>query len=484
MAVSAKVTITNTTISKAKADVKPGMKRYEIRDTKATGLVIQVQPSGLQWQYRFQKNGKSFRLILGSIDLLSIQEARELAAEAMALWKSGVGIPEEGWLRRRLVERQKIERPVVGHQDSRHAIRWTYKRSLTKYLEAIEPRLSKSTFDDYRQKLQSKDMAVLDDRPIASISRIELAQIVAGVHASGRESTAESLVRIIGPFWKWLAEDTQIQNSGVRPDVMKGLKAPGRTRKSKNRIVSDPTLEDLGRIVAIARSGALDTSVACAIELVVWSCQRRKAVAGAADQDFRPIGDGTEGLWYVYADHRKRATEEPHVIPLPPAAWACVQRAIKAKKRSNWKSSSPYLFPQFRARRDGDAVDHIHPSTITHTVSYLPGITSTPHRIRKIFGTYGEQVLGFLREETKSILDHTEGGKTTDVTGRHYALHDGSHRKWPVVRKWAAALEAEIAKATAELESVEELKAAIEEARYRTKAKKPKKIVEQLQAAE
>src|SRR5690606_29721232 len=140
--------ITNTTITKVKADVQPGMKRYEIRDTKATGLIIQVQPSGCQWQYRFQRNGKSFRLILGSVDLLSIQEARELATEAMSFWKSGIGMPDEKWLQRRLVQRQKVDRPVEGHQDSRHALRWTFATARRKYLEQIQSTRSKGTYAD------------------------------------------------------------------------------------------------------------------------------------------------------------------------------------------------------------------------------------------------------------------------------------------------------------------------------------------------
>lgn len=473
MAVSTQVTITNTTISRAKAGIQPGMKRYEIRDAKTTGLIINVQPSGLQWQYRFQLAGKSKRLILGAVDLWSIQEAREIAGEAMAYWKSGIGIPDEAWLQRRMIKRGKVEQPATGHADSRHQVRWTFVRAREEYLAQIQTTRSRGTYNDYRQKLQSGDLKVLDARPVASISRIEISKLIAGVHASGRESTAESLVRITGAFWTWLGGDNQTGNSGVQPDAMKGLKAPDRTRKASKRMVEDPSLEDLGRIVAIARSGAIDPTIGCAIELVAWSCQRRRAVASAYELDFRATGDGSEGLWYVYADARKRDDGEAHVIPLPPAAWQCVKRAIQAKAGSQ----SPYLFPQFRPRRKGGNIDHLHEATITHTMGFMPGVTSSPHHIRSIFGTYGEAVLGFLRSETKTILDHSEGGLKTDVTGRHYSLHDGTHSKWPLMRKWAAALEEDIAKATAALEPVAEIRASIEVARYKTGG-------DQLQAAE
>ncbi|MHA6692537.1 tyrosine-type recombinase/integrase [Devosia sp. A449] len=480
-------TITNTTIVKAKADAKAmaegkevirdgkPITREEVRDTKATGLILRIGPAGVVWQYRFQFKSKSFRLPMGAVDLLTIQEARDLAGEAQTFWKSGVGIPDEKWLQRRLIKKGKVEQPDTGHADSRHAVRWSFARARHKYLEGVKASKSAGTLADYRQKLQSMDLKALDVRPIASISRIEMAKLIAGVHASGRESTAESLVRIVGAFWSWLGEDTQTGDSGVQPGMMKGLKAPPRTRRASKRMVEDPTLEDLGRIIAVARCGAVDPQIACAIELTVWSCQRRRAIVSAHELDFRATADGSEGLWYVYADDRKRNDGEAHVIPLPPAAWECVQKAIKFKKAGK---RSPYLFPAFRPRRKGGDVSHLNASTLTHTMAYLPGVDSSPHHIRSVFGTYGESVLGFLRSETKVILDHSEGGQRTDVTGRHYSLHDGTHAKWPIMRKWVSAIETDIESALAVLEPVEQIKAAIEAARYRNTD------IEMLEAAE
>ncbi|MBJ6986072.1 hypothetical protein [Devosia sp. MC521] len=129
-------------------------------------------------------------------------------------------------------------------------------------------------------------------------------------------------------------------------------------------------------------------------------------------------------------------------------------------------SKPEYLFPQTRPRARRMAVTHIHPSTLTHNMGFMPAVTSSPHRVRSFFGTYGERVLGFARPTTKLILDHAEGGSRSDVTGRHYALHEGSHGKWPVMRKWAAAVEGDLATAVAKLEPIDEIKAVIAAARY------------------
>ena len=109
-------------------------------------------------------------------------------------------------------------------------------------------------------------------------------------------------------------------------------------------------------------------------------------------RDFKPIGSGDEGLWYVYADDRKRSDGEAHVIPLPLAAWQCYLRASEIARARG----SEWLFPQTRPRRRGGEVTHLHGSTLTHVMHDLPGITSTPHHIRSIFATYGEALFGLF----------------------------------------------------------------------------------------
>ena len=51
------------------------------------------------------------------------------------------------------------------------------------------------------------------------------------------------------------------------------------------------------------------------------------------------------------------------------------------------------------------------------------------------------------------------------MTGRHYALHDGTHEKWPIMRKWASAVEADVEEAKRNLEPVEDLQVSISAAR-------------------
>ena len=127
------------------------------------------------------------------------------------------------------------------------------------------------------------------------------------------------------------------------------------------------------------------------------------------------------------------------------------------------ETGSAWLFPQIRARRQGEELTHKNPSTLTHMLGWLPGVHASPHDVRRAFATHGETTLGLLRTDTAAILDHNPDAR--DVTGAHYALHSGTHRTWPIMEAWCTAVEAEIAGAVARLESTAAIKAAMTAAR-------------------
>ncbi|MBJ6986093.1 integrase family protein [Devosia sp. MC521] len=459
------VTITAATIAKAKADARPGAKRYEVVDARARGLVLRVGATGAVWQLRYAVAGRDVRLPLGSVDAWTIAEARDLVGRAQSVLRDRTGIPDQEWLDRQRRAAGKAEPLPLAIAKPRDLFAWTYVQGRTKWLDEIGRTRRAATYADYKSVLSMPDLAGLDKKPLPSISRADLAGIVARVHRSGRESTAEHIVRVLRPFWKWLASDGQAAKSGVLPGAIDGLAAPERTLdESDDAGEYVPPLEEVARIIAICRTGAIDPVVACAVELTAWTAQRRRAVAEATIDQFEDIGGG-RGLWHVPPASRKTraksgARKRPHVIPLPPAVWACVERAIMAGKRFE----SDYLFPQIRARRKGGDKTSISSSSITHALGFMPGVSASPHDLRRAFGTHGESRFGLLRSDVQAILDHAAG--SGDVTGTHYSLHDGTHRTWPIMTAWCDGLQPYIAAAIAGLEPISEIRAAIAAARY------------------
>lgn len=451
--------ITAKTIEKARADAQPGAARYEVTDTKATGLILRVGPSGALWQLRFRLSGKDHRLTLGTVDMWTLTEVRDLVHRGQDLLRNRTGIPDDRWLEAVQRKAGKIDGLTLAAVPRAH-LKWSFEDGRKEFLKDKKRTRSHETWDDYRRKLHMPEFDPFLRRGLPTITIEEMSKVLDGIHASGRETHAANTGRVLSSMWGWLARPGNRADSGVMPGVMIGLKAKEKTKRKSRRIIEDPSLEDLPRIVAIARSGAMDELIGCAVELTAWTLQRRRAVVSAEIEDFRSIGDGTEGLWFVFADDRKRSDGEAHVIPLPPPAWACVKRAMALGS----KYQSAYLFPQQRAQRRGmELSGHLSPATLTHAVGYMPDVESSPHDFRSIFGTFGEAVLGIARPMTKLILDHSEGGTRSDITGRHYSMHDGTHAKWPIMRSWAAALEPAIAEAIDALEPVGEIRQAIQD---------------------
>jgi hypothetical protein len=99
--------------------------------------------------------------------------------------------------------------------------------------------------------------------------------------------------------------------------------------------------------------------------LLVYSVQRRRAVALARRTEFEPASV-FGGLWKIPLLHRKTAAMRAHrgldpgshVVPLPPSAWAVVKRAMSLARDSEF-----LLLAAARKRRDASPGDD-HPSEL------------------------------------------------------------------------------------------------------------------------
>jgi len=466
-------------VAKAKADARPGAARYEISDARAPGLVLRVGPRGAVWQFRFAVTGSDRRVTLGDIETWSIAEARDIVGRGQQMLRDRTAIPDDDWVERWLTRSGKTTEatmaPVVVEARPRELFLWSLADARQAYLTDRAGALRPVTVADYRAKLEAVEIREHDKTPVARLTRQDMAGVVARIHRSGRETHAQNVVRALTAFWSWLERDEWIGKSGVTPGVMRGLRAPDRSLDNDDDVdVYVPDLAEVARVLAIARSGALHPTIGSAIELCCWTVQRRRTIAEAKADAFQPIGDGEEGLWIIQPaglkKHRRGGRRRPpHVIPLPAPVWKRIYAQLATvPKETDW------LFPQVRARRAGDELAHVSVDTISHTLEFMPGVTTTAHGLRRAFATHGESLLGLLRGDTAAILDHSDtrlitsatAGRT-DVTGTHYALHDGTHRTWGIMRSWVAALEPLIEIETVKLPPVKEISAAMAAARRR-----------------
>jgi len=452
-----KTDITLKTVTKAKADAGPGAPRYDVTDARAAGLVLRVGARGVDWGWRGQSRGRSLRFDLGPVDEWTIAQAREMADDATRMVRSGRGAPDADWLHRWRVKLGKAAQVAMPHLDLRNSLKWTVARTRDDYLAAVKRIRREATHRDYKVVLEIPELRELDRRPIASVSVDELQGIVNAIHKSGRERRAEKCTTVLKLLWKWGAKPVQRNNTGLKPGVLFELEAPERTPRT---IGADPApgtytpaMLEIGRIVAIARSGAMDPLISCAVELLVMTAQRRHTVVSCGYYDIRPDKeDETIGYWAIPPAHRKTAAKRDdrnnHVVPLATSAWAAVRKAMTIGEEMllMQERKSEFLFPQIRPKRQGGLLTHINESTLTRALLIMPGVDASPHDIRRAFGTQLQDLREIPRKEVQKVLDHNEGIPSADVTRRYERL-DRLNEKWPTIQAWAELVEKHVRKA-------------------------------------
>lgn len=482
MATSERIEIRQSTIDKARRDAAAGERR-EVADIVCRGLVLRVQPSGCVWQARIQHRGKAYRVTIGSIDIWSLAQAREVGRSVRWHVTSDHGVPDAYWVKaqhdrllwvERHAERRgkddpddpRPNRPLVRAREERLKT-WTYRQAREAWgrhleAEAAVGNLVPETVRNYSTVVGCPAMRALDDLPVARITDVDVDRIVQALVRDGKRSTARDVVRVGKRMWKWLHRPANRAASGVTRGTLDDVEAPdlGNVKKRQRY----PELARLGGVVAIARSGALDPVVGAAIELLAWTAQRRLTIARAHIDEFVDWeGRAGWGLWRV--GHRKSHKDDgtvPHTIPLPPTAW------VRVRGHLAWLAthvpSSEWVFP---ARRDGQSdkpakVGHIDPGTLTKALPTLPGAVMTPHDVRRTFPTSLANA-GHHLTFVGYVMDHMSLGSVTtrdeNGTTRRYTEAEMLTFKAPVMETWEGLLEP--ATRAAALPPLTELKAQI-----------------------
>lgn len=463
--------LNEASLKKAASDAAAGLS-YDVSDAGSPGLVLRVAPRGPSWAWRGTLDGKSLRLRLGGVDMLSLAVAREIAAAATSLVREQKQAPTDAWLREQLVRRRVIEKPPEPAPAPK-ATTWTFSAAVEHYLAEVKRTRREATWRDRRGMLGMSELKPLSARPVGAITRQEIAAIVGAIHRSGRERHAAHLCEVIRPMWTWLADDGQQLRSGVLGREMGLLRPPEKTnREGETSTTHLPPPDELGRLLALIRADVVDGTFSDALMLLLYTVQRRRAVASARVSDFVDEEDGSL-TWQLPPLHRKtgRGKSRTHDLPLPDAVAAMVRRRIKAAAEA--ETESPWLFPALRPRKQGAAVAHIHADSLTHLLADLPGIIASPHDLRRGFATHLEEIAGIPLGMLKTVLDHSEGHAPGDVTDVHYSRARRLKPKAAILTEWTTLMEGAAVKV--DLGDVATIRKAITAARTaRAKAGKSK----------
>lgn len=472
--------ITQTTITKALKDHAAG-ESYDVADGRVAGLELRVRPRSVRWSMRTKLHDKRTRFDLGpavagdaDVGGLSVDGARARAARVGEMTRHG---HNPAHFLAALATGVSLETQLKV-EAARPKASWTWEHAKQEFLDDVKRTRREDTHRDYRGKLQPAELDRFNGRLVNAITRNEMGAAIAEVHGRRKEAMAAGMVRVVKRMWTWLAAAARQDDTNVADGIMVKLEAPERTRRVE---VGEPTRTkpeshegdapppiEIGRVLAIARLGALPDRIGLGIQLLIGTVQRRRTVTGANSADFK--GAGYEVRWNVPPYFRKTGSKKgnrAHVVPCVGFAAHAAGRLEQLAKAEN----TNWLFPAGKTNRSDRP--HAESGLFNDYMEAMPGVAFSPHKVRHAFATYGEKELGFRVGEAALILDHMEGAEPDDVTTQFYSSDQQIARKREMMQAWVAWCEkraAEAIKADKALLNAEMMAKEIRERRYKTKA--------------
>ena len=369
---------------------KPG--KYE----DGHGLRLVVSPSGARkWVFRFMRVGKRIEMGLGSMPAVSLAQAREKAADA-----------------RRLVKTGKDPLAVRRAEQAAQADGEAFGPFALKLIDTIE-----SGFRNRKHRTQWRTTLITYAAPLwqKSLADIETDDVLACLNPIW-QAKAETASRVRGRIERVLdAAAARGLRSRDNPARWRGHLAnllPARQRLARGHHAAMP-FDDVPVFVAKLREA--EGVSARALEFVILTAARSGEVLGARWSEI----DLAAKVWTVPAARMKAGRE--HRIPLTKRAAAILTMLASAR-------IGDHIFPGAKRGKPLSAM------AVTMVMRRMGMGHFTVHGFRSAFRDWAGERTNFPREVAEAALAHVVG----DATERAYRRGDALEKRRALMEAWAA----------------------------------------------
>ena len=362
------------------------------RHADGNGLFLYVKPEGTRsWIQRIVIRGRRREMGLGSVALVSLAEARELALANRKLARSGgdpladkrrvQGVPTFAEAARRVVEQKR-----GGWRGRWHAQNWL--RSLERY---AFPRIG--------------------SRPVSQVNSADVLEILAPIwHV--KPETARAVRQRVRSVLEWaVAMEMRMDNPCDR--VLPVLGPQGDIVQHMQALAHQDVA---AAIETVRRSGSAAPAIKLALEFLVLTAARSGEVRLATWDEMDVAG----GVWTISAERMKAKRE--HRVPL------CVRAVEILEAARTLGDSSGLVFPMRSGRP-------IAASTLPKMLRQH-GIAAVAHGFRSSFRDWAAEKTDHPREVVEAALAHVVQNKVEAA----YARSDLFERRRLLMDDWAAYL--------------------------------------------
>jgi integrase len=355
------------------------------------GLYLQIKAAGARsWVFRYRMGGRKppRDMGLGSLDSVSLAEARLKAADKRSLISDGVDP----------IEARKRDKAAAA-LDASKAI--TFKDCATAYLAAHR--------EGWRnQKHAAQWTATLEAYAYPKIGKLAVRDVDAGAVLkvleqkcddlpgkptlwSGKTETASRVRGRIEAILDW-AKVRQYR-AGENPARWRGNlehSLPKRTKVQKVKHHEALPYGEVGAFVAQLRGQ--DGVAARALEFVILTATRTSEAIGARWDEI----DQDKGLWVIPAERIKAGKE--HRVPMSAAALEIIKAQAKVRE-------GEFVFPGGKSRRP------LSSNALLALLKRMKRDDLTVHGFRSTFRDWAAEQTNYARDVAEMALAHAIGDK-------------------------------------------------------------------------
>jgi integrase len=280
----------------------PASGRVEYFDASFPGLALRVtEKGGKSWSVFYRFGGRLRRHTLGSWPTIKPAQAREEAQAALDRVRKGIDPAEEKRARR------ELRSPETD----------TFGAIAADFLERHARRNNReSTFLEAKRDLECDALRKWRTRPIASITRRDVIDLIDGIIERGAPVQANRTLTRLGTLFNWAIEKERLTVSPVAR-----MKRPTE-EKARDRVLGDDELRWFWQAC-----GEIGWPFGRLFKLLLLTAQRRDEVATMTWPEF----DLAKRVWTI--PREKAKNDLAHDVQLSDAAVAVLQSIKRPRSR-------------------------------------------------------------------------------------------------------------------------------------------------------
>ena len=379
------------------------------------GLWLRVRGGSKSWIFRYHRRGKASDCGLGSLNTISLAEARKLALECRQMVLKGLDP---------ITERRRQRQPARTIP--------SFQKCAEAYLTANSSGWHNAHYlHHWRRSMEIYVYPQFGDRLVSEIDTPDVMAVLTPVwnekpHTAGRLRHRIQLILEAAKTTGYRSGDNparwveHLENLLPHPEEVRAVK--------HYAAVAWDQMPEL-----MVRLRAMEGVVAAALELLILTVARGDEIRGAPWDEFNL----PNGLWVIPAERMKTGKE--HRVPLTEAALTVLTRV------EGWKGND-FVFPKqmggrnrlWQFRDDGHISACLMPKLLKNK---LGKHSFTVHGLRSTFRDWAAECTNFPREIAEMCLAHTVGSEIE----RAYRRSDLLERRRQLLEAWARYLDEPVA---------------------------------------